>query len=83
MLLLNDDADSEVRSKRCTAGSFPCGDNGDSVIYHSPEEKELSKSPVIISLYEQDTSTDSNKDSPSCLSDQKKIWLLRRNNMGG
>jgi hypothetical protein len=67
----------------CTAGSFPSGDNGDSVIYHSPDEKELSKSPVILSLYEQDTSIDSNKDSPSCLSDRKKIWLLRRNIMGG
>lgn len=66
----------------CTAGSLPCGENGDSVIFHSPEEKELSKSPVILSLYEQDTSIDSNKDSP-CLSDQKKIWLLRRNIMGG
>ncbi len=56
----------------CTAGSFPCGDNGDSVIYHSPDEKESSKSPVILSLYEQDTSIESNKDSP-CLSDQKKF----------
>ena len=56
----------------CTAGSFPCGDNGDSVIYHSPDEKESSKSPVILSLYEQNTSIESNKDS-TCISDQKKF----------
>ncbi|MDQ6724259.1 MAG: hypothetical protein M3Z01_08355 [Thermoproteota archaeon] len=37
---------------KCTAGSFPCENTNDYVIYRSPEDNELSKSPVTLSLYE-------------------------------
>ena len=67
-----------------TAGSFPCGNSEDCVIYHSPLEKELSKSPVILSLFKKKVFVDSNDDEePPHLTDQKRIWLLRRITMGG
>jgi hypothetical protein len=34
------------------AGSFPSGSYGNSVVYYSLKEKELSKSPIILTLYE-------------------------------
>ena len=67
-----------------TAGSFTCGNSEDCVIYHSPLEKELSKSPVTLSLYGKKIFIDPNDDKePPYLIDQKKIWLLRRITMGG
>jgi hypothetical protein len=67
-----------------TAGSFPCGYGEDCVIYHTPLEKELSKSPVTLSLYEKKIFIDSDDDEePAYLIDQKKVWLLRRIVMGG
>jgi hypothetical protein len=67
-----------------TAGSFPCGNSGDCVIYHSPLEKELSKSPVTLTLFEKKIFVDSDDDKePTSPVDQKKIWLLRRITMGG
>jgi hypothetical protein len=67
-----------------TAGSFPCGNRENCVIYHTPLEKELSKSPVTLSLYEKKIFIDSNGgEEPTYLIDQKKIWLLRRITMGG
>jgi hypothetical protein len=67
-----------------SAGSFPCGNSDDCVIYHSPLEKELSKSPVTLSLFEKKIFVDSNDDEETPhLTDQKRIWLLRRITMGG
>jgi hypothetical protein len=67
-----------------TAGYFPCGNRDNCVIYHTPLEKELSKSPVTLSLYEKKIFIDSNGDEePTYLMDQKKVWLLRRITMGG
>jgi hypothetical protein len=66
-----------------TAGYFPCGNTNETVIYHSPEEKELSKSPVTLSLYEKCIFTKYDDEKPPCIIDQKKIWLLRRIVMGG
>ena len=67
-----------------TAGSFPCGNRDDCVIYHTPLEQELSKSPVTLSLYEKKIFIDSNGgEEPTYLLDQKKVWLLRRITMGG
>jgi hypothetical protein len=67
-----------------TAGSFPCGNSEDCVIYHSPLEKELSKSPVTLSLFGKKIFVDSVDDEKAThLIDQKKIWLLRRITMGG
>ncbi|HEY0579625.1 MAG TPA: hypothetical protein VGC75_02860 [Candidatus Nitrosocosmicus sp.] len=67
---------------KCTAGSFPCGNSDDSVIYRSPEENELSKSPITLSLYEKNMSNNNYEKSLNLI-DQKKIWLLRRIIMGG
>ena len=67
-----------------TAGSFPCGNSDNCVIYYSPLEKELSKSPVTLSLFEKKIFVDSNDDEETPhLTDQKRIWLLRRITMGG
>jgi len=66
----------------CTAGSFPCDNKGNCVIYCSPQENELSKSPVTLSLYEKNI-FDGDYGKQLSLVDQKKIWLLRRNIMGG
>jgi hypothetical protein len=66
----------------CTAGLFPCDNNGDCVIYCSPQENELSKSPITLSLYKRNK-LDINYEKRCSLVDQKKIWLLRRIIMGG
>jgi hypothetical protein len=66
-----------------TAGLFPCGNYGSSIIYCSPEEKDLSKSPFIISLYEKNIFTNTSGEKTVNLLDQKKIWLLRRLVLGG
>jgi hypothetical protein len=66
----------------CTAGLFPCDDEGDCVIYCSPQENELLKSPVTLSLYKKNI-LDNNYEKKINLVDQKKIWLLRRIIMGG
>ncbi len=66
-----------------TAGLFPCGNYGSSIIYCSPEEKDLSKSPFIISLYEKNMFANTSGEKLVNLLDQKKIWLLRRLILGG
>lgn len=66
-----------------TSGSFPCGNEGNSIIYRSSEEKELSKSPVTLSLYEKNVFVNTEGDSLPCLLDQRKLWLMRRLVFGG
>lgn len=66
----------------CTAGSFHCGNNGSSVIYNTPQENELNKSPIILSLYQKNI-FDTNYEMSSSLIDQKEFWLLRGAVMGG
>jgi hypothetical protein len=66
----------------CTDGLFPCDNKGDCVIYCSPQENELSKSPVTLSLYKKNL-LDNNHEKEISLVDRKKIWLLRRIIMGG
>lgn len=65
-----------------TAGSFPCGGNSNSIIYYSLKEKELSKSPITLTLYEKNSCERKGEES-FYLVDQKKIWILRRGIMGG
>lgn len=65
-----------------TAGSFPCMGNGNSIIYCSLEEKELSKSPITLKLYERDLFKQKDEES-FYLVDEKKIWILRKGIMGG
>lgn len=52
---------------RCTSGRFLGDENGSAVIYLTPSELELSKSPVTLSLYQR-----------GILKDQRSFWLLRR-----
>jgi hypothetical protein len=58
-------------------GDLVYGNLGQSVIYYTPDESELSKSPITISLYFQ---YDYNVDycQQAILSDSKKIWMLRQ-----
>ncbi len=65
-----------------TAGSFPCGGYGNSIIYYSLKEKELSKSPIILKLYERNLYLQNGKESIYPI-DEKRIWVLRRGIMGG
>jgi hypothetical protein len=63
-----------------SSGTFPAGDtSGESVIYLTPSEDELSKSPVILTLYAiYNPSFDNNIVKDKILVDRKKMWLLRR-----
>ena len=64
-----------------TGGSFPCGNKGNSVIYQSPQEKELRKSPITLSIsciFPSSTSYISPK-----LVDHRKILLMRKMVFGG
>lgn len=66
-----------------TAGSFPCGGgNGNSVIYYSLNEKELSKSPITLKHYERNLYTH-NAEYALCPTDEKKFWIVRKAIMGG
>lgn len=65
-----------------TGGSFPCGNKGNSVIFQSPQEKDLRKSPITLSISCIFPST-STSDTSSKLVDQRKILLIRRMVFGG
>ncbi len=51
----------------CNMGSFVAGNEGGDVIYQTPAEKDLSRSPVVITLSE-----------GGKILETKKFWLLRR-----
>jgi hypothetical protein len=53
---------------QCSAGKFVGSNTGRSVIYLTPDESGLSKSPVSIALQEEDGRT----------LDSRRFWLLRR-----
>ena len=66
-----------------TAGSFPCGgDNSNSVIYYSLNEKELSKSPITLKHYERGL-FEQNEEAILRHIDEKKFWIVRKAIMGG
>lgn len=50
---------------------------GKSVIYYTPSGRELSKSPVVLTLYGENQSVDRNEKA-KIVFDKRKIWLLRR-----
>ncbi|MGE5862570.1 MAG: hypothetical protein ACM31H_02255 [Nitrososphaerales archaeon] len=58
-------------------GELVYGNLGQSSIYYTPGESELSKSPIIINLYFQ---YDHNLEDiqQAILSDSKKVWILRQ-----
>ena len=62
--------------------SFLCDNKGNCVIYCTPQENELSKSPVTLSLYEENI-LDGDYGKQLSLVGQKKIGLLQRNIIGG
>lgn len=65
------------------AGSFPCGGrNGNSVIYYSPNEKELSKSPITLKQYELDI-FEYKEEQVLRTTNEKKFWIVRKAIMGG
>lgn len=51
----------------CSMGSFVAGNEGCDVVYQTPAEKDLSKSPAVITLSE-----------GGKILETKKFWLLRR-----
>ncbi len=51
----------------CNIGSFVAGNDGHDAVYQTPAEKDLSKSPVVITLSE-----------GGKILETKKFWLLRR-----
>lgn len=65
-----------------TAGSFPCGRLGNSVIFQSPEEKELRKSPITISTSKMIQTGKIFDTKTSCI-EQRRIILLRKMVFGG
>ena len=65
-----------------TSGSFPCGRIGRSVIFRSPQEKELRKSPITLSISKLIPSMKTSNQK-SILLDQRKIILMRRMIFGG
>ena len=66
-----------------TAGSFPCGgDNSNSIIYYSLNEKELSKSPITLKHYERNL-YEQNEEGILRPIDEKKVWIIRKAIMGG
>jgi hypothetical protein len=63
----------------CTSGSFPCGNNDEFIIYLTPSENELSKSPVTITLYTFYNVFDHGNASgsePKKMIDNRRIWLF-------
>ncbi|HJU59375.1 MAG TPA: hypothetical protein VJ583_06475, partial [Nitrososphaeraceae archaeon] len=58
-------------------GELVYGNLGQSMIYYTPGESELSKSPITINLYFQ---YDHNLEDlqQAILSDSKKLWILRQ-----
>lgn len=67
-----------------TGGLFPCGKNGNSVIFQSPQEKELRKSPITLSIFHINPSSSSLiLDESLKLLDQRKILLMRSMVFGG
>lgn len=58
-------------------GELVYGNLGQSLIYYTPDESELSKSPITINLYFQ---YDHNLEDlqEAILSDSKKLWMLRQ-----
>jgi hypothetical protein len=62
---------------KSTIGNLVYGNLGQSLIYYTPGESELSKSPITISLYFQ---YDHNLEDfqQAILSDSKKMWMLRQ-----
>lgn len=65
-----------------TAGPFPCGDNDNSIIYYSLNEKELSKSPITLKLFERNLYKQ-NGDKFADIIDERKFWIVRKAIMGG
>lgn len=66
-----------------TADLFPCGgDNNSSIIYYTLNEKELSKSPVTLSLYERDLYGKNDYEFHHLI-DERKFWIVRKAIMGG
>lgn len=66
-----------------TAGSFPCGgSNGNSVIYYSLNEKELSKSPITLKQYDLDI-FEYKEEQVLRTTNEKKFWIVRKAIMGG
>ncbi|MDR4511942.1 MAG: hypothetical protein MRJ93_09600 [Nitrososphaeraceae archaeon] len=66
----------------CNIGEFVYGNSGESTIYNTPKESELSKGPVILTLnasysFLSNSNSDS-KQAEKTLSLQKKLWLLRQ-----
>jgi hypothetical protein len=62
---------------KSTIGELVYGNLGQSSIYYTPGESELSKSPITINLYFQ---YDHNLEDleQAILSDSKKVWILRQ-----
>lgn len=60
-------------------GQFICGDDGDSILYATPGESGLSRSPVILALYAHyDLNFEQSDEQQMSFYDQKKLWLLRQ-----
>jgi hypothetical protein len=60
-------------------GKLVYGNLGQSVIYYTPGESELSKSPITINLYFQyDHNNLDDLQQQAILSDSKKLWILRQ-----
>ena len=66
-----------------TGGLFPCGNKGTSVIFQSPSEKELRKSPITLSISYIIPSSSLILDEYLKLLDQRKIVLMRSMVFGG
>ena len=58
-------------------GELVYGNLGQSLIYYTPGESDLSKSPVTINLYFQYDHTLEDLQQ-AILSDSKKLWILRQ-----
>lgn len=65
-----------------TAGSFPCGRIGNSVVFQAPVEKELRKSPITIFVSEMIQPGKTTYAKTACI-EQRRIILLRRMVFGG
>lgn len=61
------------------SGLFVCGNDGDSIVYATPGESGLSRSPVILSIHaDYDLNSDKCDEQQMSFCDQKKLWLLRQ-----
>jgi hypothetical protein len=65
-----------------TAGSFPCGTIGNTVVFQAPEEKELRKSPITISVSKMIRPPQDSYEKTACI-EQRRIILLRKMVFGG